>query len=221
MKILVIEDNNILRDNLDKYLTLKWYSVDTHASYSWAVHKIVSWKYDLIILDLSLWEWEWDGLNICQEARNTWNITPVLMLTARTLIDQKVEWLDAGADDYMTKPFDYKELLARVQALTRREKQHKWDMLQHNNICIHKQKREVLKDNIPVSLSKLEYDLLLYLLENKWISLKKETIIEDVWWDIDLFENSRKLDIYIGYLRKKIDKNLIETIHGIWYIIPS
>lgn len=220
MKILVIEDNTILRDNIKKYLEFQKYSVEEHSSYTGAVHKIMVGGYDVIILDLWLGEWEWDGLDICSEARNKGNTTPILMLTARTLVAQKVEWLKSGADDYMTKPFDYTELVARLQALTRREKSHKGEIISYRDIVVDKQKREVTHSGTVVQLSKLEFRLLVFLLENTGRALKKEEIIEQVWWDIDLFENTRKLDIYIGYLRKKVDSEMIETLHGVWYIIP-
>lgn len=219
MKVLIIEDNDILRDNIKKYLEFHKHSVEEHSSYTWSVNKIMLGWYDVIILDLGLGEGEGDGLEICSEARNRGNTTPILMLTARTLVEQKVEWLNSGADDYMTKPFDYTELVARIQALVRREKAHKWETLTYKDILVDKQKREITKSGVSIHLSKLEFKLLLFLLENRGRALKKEEIIEQVWGDIDLFEHSRKLDIYIGYLRKKVDSQFIETLHGVGYII--
>lgn len=219
MKVLIIEDNDILRANVGKYFSLQWFSVDTHEAYTGASYKIMTWEYDIIILDLWLWEGEHDGLDICSEVRNKGNTTPILMLTARTLTSQKIQWLKTWADDYLTKPFDYEELVARVEALTRRSKKHKWNILEYKNIQIYKESMEVKKDCVAVKLSKLEYDLLLFLLENTWIALKKELLLEKVWWDRDMFENSRKLDIYIWYLRKKLWSSFIETIHGVGYMI--
>jgi len=219
MKLLIIEDNTILRENIAKYFQIQWYTVDTHNCYTGASYKITTWEYDVIVLDLWLWEWEHDGLDICTEIRNKWNTTPIIMLTARTQTNQKIEWLNTWADDYLTKPFDYWELLARVQALSRRDKKHKWNIIQYGDIEVDKQSHEVRKNNINIQLSKLEYDLLIFLLENVWVALKKEYIIEKVWWDIDMFQHTRKLDIYISYLRKKIDPDFIETIHWVWYIL--
>lgn len=219
MNALIIEDNNILRANIEKYFSLQWFNVDTHEAYTGASYKIMTWWYDIVLLDLGLWEWEHDGLDICREVRNKGNTTPILMLTARTLTAQKIEWLKAWADDYLTKPFDYQELIARVDALTRRSKKHKGNILEYKNIHIHKESMEVKKDDVPIKLSKLEYDLLLFLLENTWIALKKEFLLEKVWGDRDMFENSRKLDIYVWYLRKKLWSGIIDTIHWVWYMI--
>jgi len=219
MKILIVEDNDILRSNIKKYFEVQGFEVDEHSSYTWSVHKIMMGSYDAIILDLWLWIWDHDGIDICTEVRNKWNNTPILMLTARTLVDQKIQWLESWADDYLTKPFDYKELLVRVQTITRRDNKYKWNIIQHNDINIDTQKREVLKSDTLIQLSKLEYNLLVCLLQNKGVVMKKERLIEKVWWDLDLFENTRKLDIYIWYLRKKLWKELVETVHGVWYII--
>jgi len=219
MNVLIIEDNQILRTNIEKYLHLQWYSVETHDAYTGSSYKIITWSYDVIILDLGLWEGVHDGLDICSEVRNKWNITPILMLTARSLTEQKIEWFHAWADDYLTKPFDYGELVARIEALTRRNKTHKGNILEHGNIVIQKDAMNVELNNNPIKLSKLEYDLLLFLLENRGIALKKEVLLEKVWGDRDMFENSRKLDIYIWYLRKKLWSDIIETIHWVWYMI--
>lgn len=219
MKILVIEDNNILRANIEKYLQLQGSVVDTHDCYTGASYKIMTWSYDAIVLDLGLGEWEHDGLDICRDVQNRGNIVPILMLTARSLTKQKIEWLKAGADDYLTKPFDYEELAARIEALHRREKKHKWSILEHADIKIYKDSMEVYYNEISVKLSKLEYDLLVFLIENTGIVLKKELLLQKVWGDRDMFGNSRKLDIYIWYLRKKINPDFIETIHGVWYMI--
>jgi DNA-binding response OmpR family regulator len=219
MHILIIEDNNILRRNIEKYFSLQWFTTDTHDIYTGASYKIMTWSYDLILLDLGLWKWENDGIEICKDVRNKWNTIPILMLTAHTLTSQKIEWLEAWADDYLTKPFDYGELIARVTALTRRWKTHKGNILQYQNIQIHKESMQVKQDDLIIKLSKLEYNLLLFILENTGVVLKKELLLEKVWGDRDMFDHSRKLDIYIGYLRKKLGSDFIETVHGVGYII--
>jgi two-component system, OmpR family, response regulator len=220
MRILVVEDNKILRENLKKYFEIQGFRVDTHRSYTGASYKIMTQLYDVIVLDLGLGEWEKDGLTICSEVRSKWCITPILMLTARILTDQKIEWLDAWADDYLTKPFDYKELLARINALNRREKKNKWRIVHYKEITIDKESFTVTSNDSEVHLSKTEYELLIFLLDCRWMTISKEKILEKVWWDIDLFENTRKLDIYVGYLRKKLRSDLITTVRGIWYMIP-
>lgn len=220
MNILVIEDNQILRENLKKYFELQTFTCDIHSAYTGASYKIMTNPYDVIILDLGLGEWENDGLDICNEVRIKWCTIPILMLTARTLVEQKIQWLAIWADDYLVKPFDYKELLARVEALHRREKKNKWKIIHYEEITINKESLVVTKNDVVIHLSKTEYELLLFLLDNRGITVAKERILEKVWWDIDLFENTRKLDIYIWYLRKKLRSDLIKTVRGIWFIIP-
>lgn len=219
MRVLIIEDNDILRGNIKKYLEIKWHTADAHDSFEWATYKIMTGSYDIIILDLWLGSDEWDGLDICREVREKGNTVPVLMLTARTLTPQKIEWLDSGADDYMTKPFDYEELIARLKAMVRRDHSLKWDELVINDLRIKVSEMRVEQNDEEVSLSKLEFNLLLYLVQNSGRVLTKEEITEKVWWEIDMFKESRTLDIYIWYLRKKLWKDVVETVRGVWYMI--
>lgn len=219
MKILVVEDNDIVRGNIMKYLEIQWCKVEWHSEYHGTTYKIMTNSYDLIILDLWLGSDEGDGLDICREVRTKGNNVPILMLTARTLTNQKIEWLEVWADDYMVKPFDYKELYARVNALIRRDHSLKWDEISFQNITIKVQDMSVEQDGNSVQLSKQEFNLLLYLAQNKWKVLTKEQITEKVWGEIDMFKESRSLDIYIGYLRKKLGKDVVETVRGVGYMI--
>ena len=219
MKILIIEDNDILRSNIKKYLELQEILVDEHSTFEWASYKITTGNYDVIILDLWLGSWDQDGVSICKTVREKWNNVAILMLTARTLTPQKIAGLNSGADDYMTKPFDYEELLARVTALSRRNDTLKGEKLIIGDIEINLTDKLVVKNNEEISLSKLEFNLLVYLSKNKWQTLTKEDITEKVWGEIDLFKVSRTLDIYIWYLRKKLWSELIETVRWVWYII--
>lgn len=219
MKVLIVEDNDILRWNIKKYLELKWNIVDDHSEYDGAVYKIMTGSYDIIILDLGLWSDKWDGVDICKEIRAKWNSVPVLMLTARTLTPQKILWLDSGADDYMTKPFDYEELLARLKAMVRRDHSLKGEKLTVDDITIYVGEMRVEQDGVDVSLSKLEFNLLLHFVQNQGRVLSKEEITEKVWWEIDMFKESRTLDIYVGYLRKKLWKDVIETVRGVGYMM--
>ena len=220
MKVLIIEDNDILRNNVKKYLEIKWHVADGHETFEGASYKIMTNNYDIIILDLGLGGEEWDGLDVCRDIREKWNTVPILMLTARTLTTQKIEWLECWADDYMTKPFDYEELLARLKTMVRRNHSLKWDVLKlENDIVIKVEEMKVEKDGINIHLSKLEFNLLLYLAQNKGRALTKEEITEKVWWEIDMFQESRTLDIYIGYLRKKLGKEVVDTVRGVWYIM--
>jgi len=219
MKVLIVEDNDILRSNVQKYLEIKGHSADTHDTFEGAVYKIMTGSYDIIILDLWLWSDEGDGLDICREIRAKWNSVPVLMLTARTLTPQKIEWLDSWADDYMTKPFDYEELIARLKAMIRRDHSLKWNELNVWDITIYVDEMRVEQDNADVLLSKLEFNLLLHFVQNQWRVLSKEEITEKVWWEIDMFKESRTLDIYVWYLRKKLWKDVVETIRWVWYMM--
>lgn len=219
MKVLIIEDNDILRENIKKFLEIKWCIVDDYSEYKWAVYQITLWNYDVIILDLWLWSQDGDGVDICREVREKWHNVPILMLTARTLTIQKVEWLESGADDYMVKPFEYDELFARIKSMWRRNNILKWNKLIFNDVEIEEDKMLVKQNGDEISLSKLEFKLLLFLAQNKWKVLKKETIIEKVWGEIDLFQESRNLDIYVWYVRKKMGKDIIETIHWVGYTI--
>lgn len=220
MKVLIIEDNDILRGNIKKYLEIQWAQVDDHSKYEESTYKIMIGNYDVVILDLWLWSWDGDGITICKEVREKWNAVPILMLTARTLTPQKIEWLNSWADDYMTKPFDYEELFARVKSMSRRNDSLKWQELVLWDIVVNLTEMSVYKNDVEISLSKLEFNLLvLYLAQNKWRVLSKEQITEKVWWEIDMFKESRTLDIYIGYLRKKLWNGFIETVRGTWYMI--
>lgn len=219
MKVLIIEDNDILRENIKKFLEIKGCIVDDYSEYKWAAYQITLWNYDVIILDLWLWSQDGDGVDICREVREKWHNVPILMLTARTLTIQKVEWLESGADDYMVKPFEYDELFARIKSMWRRNNILKWNKLIFNDVEIEEDKMLVKQNGDEISLSKLEFKLLLFLAQNKWKVLKKETIIEKVWGEIDLFQESRNLDIYVWYVRKKMGKDIIETIHWVGYTI--
>lgn len=220
MKVLIIEDNDILRGNIKKYLEIKWLDAQDHSQYEGASYKIMTENYDVIILDLGLGSDAGDGIDICREVREKWNNTPILMLTARTLTSQKIEGLESGADDYMVKPFDYEELLARVKTMARRNNTLKGNKLVLWDIEIFEDQMLVKRDDIQIDVSKLEFALLLFLAQNKGRALTKETITEKVWGEIDLFKESRTLDIYVGYLRKKLGKDVIETVRGVGYMIP-
>lgn len=219
MRVLIIEDNDILRGNIKKYLEIKGHVADDHDSFEGATYKVMTWSYDIIILDLGLGSSEWDGLDICREIREKGNTVPILMLTARTLTPQKIEGLDSGADDYMTKPFDYEELVARLKAMVRRDHSLKWNELVIKDLRIKVWEMRVEQDGKEVSLSKLEFNLLLYLVQNSGRVLTKEEITEKVWGEIDMFKESRTLDIYIWYLRKKLWKDVVETVRGVGYMI--
>lgn len=220
MKILVIEDNEALNRNLVRYLSLQ----DIHAEASFDgkdwLYKASTKYYDAIILDIQLPEI--DGLSVCMNLREKWNITPIIMLTSRSAKSDIVQGLNHGADDYLVKPFDYEELIARLQSLTRRSLKNKSSSkLEVGAYTINLEKMEVQNQWKIISLSKLEFELFTYLAKNIWRVVSRKELYEKVWGEFDGdFMFSKTVDVYIWYLRKKLDKDLIETKKWIWYMIP-
>ena len=180
--------------------------------------------YDLIILDLMLPEM--GGIEICKKLRSDKNHTPILILTARTELDNKVEGLNCGADDYLTKPFAFNELLSRIRALLRRPKNLISDKLKCADLTLDTRNFRVERSGKEVLLSKKEFSLLEYLIRNKNTVISKDKIISHVWnYDSDILPNT--VEVYIGYLRNKVDKpfknssRLIHTIRGFGYEISD
>lgn len=220
MKILIVEDNELLSNNISTYLNLK--DIETKQLFTWLEvnFELTTNSYDLVILDLGLPDIEW--IEVCKNIRNSWKNIPILMLTARNTINDKKLWFDAWADDYLTKPFEYEEILMRINALVRRNFTVKSENIildEDENIELDINLKQVKKDWKEVHLSKLEIDLLIYLVHNKWKIITKEILLEKVWWEYDNFKISRTVDVYVWYLRKKLWKDIIQTIRWEWYII--
>jgi two-component system response regulator MprA len=167
-----------------------------------------------------------DGLTVCRELRHRGNRTPILLLTARHEVGERVAGLDAGADDYLVKPFAVDELLARVRALLRRnEPTSSGAILTLENLELDANRREVRRGDRVVELTKTEFDLLHILLEQQGIVLTREYLYEHIW-GMNFETNSKSLDVYIGYLRRKIELNgeskLLHTVRGVGYVVkPS
>lgn len=217
MKVLIVDDNKILNNNISKYLEIN--DIASKQVFSWekVLHYLSLENFDAIILDIWLPDISW--IEVCKRVRESWKSIPIIFLTARDSINDKVKWLNIWADDYLTKPFDYEELIARLNSLVRRDYSQKSENIKIWELEINTNNNLVLYKNIEIKLSKLEYDLLLYLSHNKWKIVSKEELIEKVWWEYDAFSNSRTVDVYIWYLRKKITKGLVKTKRWIWYII--
>lgn len=219
MKVLVVEDNEALNRNLVRFLSLR----DIHSEACFdgknAMYKASTKYYDAIILDINLPEI--DGLSVCTQLREKWNITPIIMLTSRSAKNDIVTGLNSGADDYLVKPFDYDELIARLESLTRRNLKNKSNSkLTIDNYEIDFERVEVKKDENLIKLSKLEFDLFSYLAKNQGKVVTRKELYEKVWWEFDGdFMFSKTVDVYIGYLRKKLHRELIETRKWLWYII--
>lgn len=224
MKVLVIEDEHRIADYIKKGLELKKYVVDVAYDGDTGLGLASHEKYDVIILDRMLPEM--DGLELCAKLREGGNQTPVLMLTAKTQVEERVEGLNAGADDYLGKPFEFIELIARVKALTRRPQQTLPSLLTADSLTVDSETFEVQRAGKTVDLSKKEFALLEFLLRHKGKIFTKEQLTEQVWeYDSDVLGNTAQ--VYIGYLRNKIDRAfpdemaLIHTVHGFGYTLDD
>jgi len=219
MKILVVEDNQILSNNIHAYLKLK--NIESKQFFEWKAvnYELTNNDYDAVILDL--WLPDIDGLEVATQIRKSWKNIPILMLTARSNIKDKLSGFDSWADDYLTKPFDYEELLMRINALVRRNQTIKSNNIKLDNfdIEIDINTKKILLKNKEIHLSKLELNLLIYLVNHKWTIISKERLLEKVWWEYDEFGQTRTVDVYVWYLRKKLWKSVIETVRWSGYII--
>ncbi|MDD3302458.1 MAG: response regulator transcription factor [Candidatus Gracilibacteria bacterium] len=217
MKILIVEDNKILSNNIYKFLELEGIQSKQIFDGIGIPLELKNDSYDLIIMDLGLGEQ--NGIDIIKQIRESNQNLPVLILTARDTIKDKINGFNSGADDYLTKPFNYEELILRINALIRRNYTNKNDITHIGSIEIDKNNKIITMNSTVIHLSKLEFDLLTYLVNYKGKIISKKELLEKVWGEYDDFFPSRTVDIYVGYLRKKLGKNLIDTIRGEGYII--
>lgn len=222
MKILVVEDEHKIANLLKQGLEQEKYIVDVAYDGTSGFDLALEEDFDLIILDRLLPGI--DGLKICKNLREKGNNTPVLMLTAKIQIEDRVEGLNSGADDYLTKPFAFEELLARVKALGRRPKSSFGNVFKVEDLSLDADSFEVRRGKKSIRLSSKEFALLEYLMRNKNKTITKEQIINHVWnYDSDVLPNT--VEVFIGYLRNKIDKpfkdkkSLINTVRGFGYRI--
>ncbi len=222
MRILVVEDEHKIANSIKKGLEQESYAVDVAFEGVQGFDLASSDDYDTIILDRLLPGV--DGIEICIRLRAQHIHTPILILTAKGQIADRVEGLNAGADDYLVKPFAFEELLARVRALTRRPKDSLGSTLKVSDLTLETLSYEVKRANKTIQLTNKEYALLEYLMRHASMILTKEQIINHVWdYDADVLPNT--IEVYIGYLRKKIDEPfrdkpaLINTVRGFGYKI--
>lgn len=214
MKILVVEDEHKIANSLKKGLELENHTVDVAYDGEVGYDLAVSEKYDAILLDLMLPKK--DGISISKSLRKEGNHTPILMLTAKGTTSDKVNGLDSGADDYLVKPFAFEELLARIKALSRRQKTVNSEQLTVNGITLNTNTFEVIKNGKQIQLSKKEFSILEYLMKNKGKVISKDNIISYVWdYDSDVLPNT--VEVFVGYLREKIGKDVIKTVRGFGY----
>ena len=216
---LIIEDNKLLAKNIKTILEINNFKSEIVNSAEEAEEKIEKNHYNMIILDINL-PWK-DGFSLLKELRENNFNTPILILTSKNTIDDKVEWLELGADDYMTKPFDMTEFIARINAILRRNNGLKSTKIEINWFEIFPEEEKVLKNGAQIWLSSLEFKLLMYFIKNKWKILNRQDIYENVWWDFEEHMFSRTVDVYIWYLRKKLWKDLIKTKKWSWYYMSD
>ena len=223
MRILLVEDEASIAEVVARGLTQSGYAVEIAADGRLGLEKAEEGRYALILLDIMLPGL--DGWEICARLRAQQITTPILMLTARDAVSDRVRGLETGADDYLPKPFDFAELLARVHALLRRDRLHKTRVIQVADLCIDTTSRQVTRAGKEIPLTPREYSLLEALAGHEGQTLTREVILERVWLDDDSLSNT--VDAYIRLLRRKIDADhevkLLQTVHGVGYrlCVPS
>lgn len=225
-KILVVEDEVKIARFIELELKYEGYTVEIANDGRSGLELAQAGDYDLILLDLMLPRMS--GIEVCRRLRQNGKVVPIIMLTAKDDVSDKVMGLDMGADDYMTKPFAIEELLARMRvALKRKEKLEKEEdskskIYVFKGLEVDDMKRQVTYNGEQIELTKKEYELLKYLLDNKNIALDREKILEKVW-GYDYYGDTNVIDVYVRYLRSKIDQqyglDLIKTVRGVGYAI--
>lgn len=222
MRILLVEDEVDLNDIISKRLDLAGYSVDSCFDGQSALDYISMADYDAIILDIMLPGL--DGLAVLQKLRQAGNLVPVLLLTAKDSVEDRVAGLDTGADDYLVKPFSFAELLARIRVLTRKAAGNPTNIYQLADLIVDTESRSVKRGGREISLSAKEFALLEYLIRNQGAVLTREQIERNIW-NFDYEGGSNIIDVYIRYLRRKVDdgftKKLIHTVRGIGYVLKD
>ena len=223
MRILVVEDEKKINDVIVKTLKKEKYGVDSCFDGEEALDYIFSVEYDIILLDIMLPKK--DGFEVLKSMRKKGIKTPVLFLTARDQIEDRVRGLDLGADDYLVKPFAFEELLARIRVVLRKNSgsgEDSGNVLKIANLTVDCNKHEVFRDDVSIKLSAKEFSILEYMMRNKGRVVSKEKIEEHVW-DFDYEGGSNIVEVYIKFLRKKVDNDfspkLIHTIRRVVYIL--
>lgn len=222
-RILVVEDDRSVRDSLVRVLRFEGYEVDTAADGAEALEAVTSALPDAVVMDVMMPNV--DGLTACRMLRERYHNLPVLLLTARHEVSDRVAGLDAGADDYLVKPFALDELLARIRALLRRTSVSNADHpVRFKDLVIDPLRRTAHRGERALDLTKTEFDLLELLTVNAGIVLSREVIYDRIW-GYDFETGSRSLDVYIGYLRRKTEQDgeprLVHTVRGVGYVVRA
>jgi len=221
MRVLVVEDEHKIANAIKRGLEQETYAVDVCYDADTGLASALAEEYDVIVLDRML-PGSMDGVGVCQEIRDAGKHTPILFLTAKDQIRDRVAGLDAGADDYLVKPFAFEELLARIRALLRRPHEAASTVLALEDLVLDPATFIVTRADEPISLSRREFALLEYLMRNQNRVLSKDAIMSHVWdFDADILPNT--VEVYMGYLRNKVEKpfegpQLIHTQRGFGYV---
>ncbi len=222
--IAIVDDDGAIRTALGRALRMENYDVELFPDGTSALKAVQLRAPDAIVLDLQLPDI--DGLEVCRRIRRAGDLTPILMLTARDAVNDRVEGLDVGADDYLVKPFDLAELLARLRALLRRHSVADGEdaVLRFDDLMLNPQTREVYRGERKIDLTKIEFDLLELLMHHPRQVLTRDQILDLVWgYNFDSGTNS--LAVYVGYLRRKLEEGgeprLIQTVRGVGYALRS
>ena len=222
MRVLVVEDERKVAQFIKKGLEEEGYAADLAFDGEEGLNMALDRVHDLILLDISLPKM--DGLRVLKKLREEKVATPVLLLTVRATIEDKVLGLDSGADDYLTKPFAFQELLARIRALLRRKAEAGPPLLRFADLILDPARRLVTRGEEKIELTSKEFSLLEYFLRNPGRVLSRAMISEHVW-DYDFDTESNVIDVYVNYLRRKIDsgreKKLIHTVRGAGYVLEE
>ena len=220
LNVLAVDDDPGVRASLVRALGLEEFEVSDAADGEEALRLLDGRTFDLVVLDVSMPGI--DGLEVCRQLRKRGDRIPVLMLTARDAVDERVAGLEAGADDYLIKPFALKELVARLRALVRRLEPGSEPKLEFADLTLNRETRLVHRGEREVTLSRTEFSLLELLLEHPGIVLSRVQIFEQVW-GYDFGPRSNALGVYIGYLRRKLEAEdedrLIHTVRGFGYVL--
>jgi two-component system OmpR family response regulator len=220
MRLLLVEDDAKLAAAVSRGLRSEGYAVDLAVDGEAALVNANVWDYDAVVLDLMLPLR--DGFDVCRTLRERGSLVPILMLTARGMVDDRIRGLDAGADDYLAKPFDFGELLARVRALIRRGPSERPACLQLGDLTVDPASHEVMRAGTAVDLTAREFSVLEFLARHPGELVTRARLLDHVW-DANYEGSTNIVDVYVGYLRKKLEKPfgkpLIRTIRGAGFVL--
>ncbi len=224
MRILVVDDDRAVRESLRRSLSFNGYTVDLATDGQDALEQVATSRPDAMVLDVMMPRV--DGLEVCRRLRSTGDDLPILVLTARDSVSERVAGLDAGADDYLPKPFALEELLARLRALLRRAApdpdSSADEVLRFADLSLDPATREVIRGDRPISLTRTEFSLMEMLMANPRRVLTRSRILEEVW-GYDFPTSGNALEVYVGYLRRKTEAGgeprLIHTVRGVGYVL--